>query len=227
MDGETKMINDNLINEQNIEKGVVLYYLPDNEHQLQAISDVFLELGVEGRRLSEADLNLNIGYLAGVDGCEMISAGSEYRKPDKTFAIMHNFDDAKISEFLAAVRNKDGLRIDLKAVVTEHNMRWNCIDLVNELKREHEMMQAFMSARNALNAARQWQNTIEENNLETQFGLLKTEVDRIVESAGIVIHKGERGVEMELDELQETRRALADILQRLSLHHAEMTGVEE
>lgn len=206
---------------------LILYYLPELQEQQQAMEAVLGDLSINGRRLSESDLSLSIGYLVGIPGCEMVNAGSDYKKPDKSFAVLHNLSDGRISEFLAAVRQRDDLRVDLKAVVTEHNMKWNCIDLIEELKREHEVMQAFMSARNALNAARQWQQLINEQNLHVQYGVLLEELNSVVDSASTVIKRGERGIEMELGDLIACRQSLAQILQRLAVHQAEVEGLEE
>lgn len=206
---------------------LILYYLPELQEQQKAMEAVLEELSINGRRLSEADLNLSIGYLVGIPGCEMVNAGSDYKKPDKSFAVLHDLSDSRISEFLAAVRGRDDLRVDLKAVVTEHNMKWNCIDLIEELKREHEVMQAFMSARNALNAARQWQQLINEHNLHEQYGVLLDELNSVIDSSSAVIKRGERGIEMELSDLVACRQALAQILQRLAVQQAESEGLQD
>ena len=206
---------------------LILYYLPELQVQQQAMEAVLEELSIDGRRLSESDLSLSIGYLVGIPGCEMISAGSDYKKPDKSFAVLHNLSDGRISEFLAAVRGRENLRVDLKAVVTEHNMKWNCIDLIEELKREHEVMQAFMSARNALNAARQWQQLIIEQSLQEQYGVLFEELNSTVDSTSAVIKRGERGIEMELDDLTACRQSLARILQKLAVYQADNESLEE
>lgn len=53
--------------------------------------------------------------------------------------VMYGFSAKRLDDFLAALR-KNQARVDLKAVVTDTNKKWNSLQLYAELKREHEVM---------------------------------------------------------------------------------------
>ncbi|WP_412710658.1 DUF3783 domain-containing protein [Clostridium sp. AF37-7] len=42
--------------------------------------------------------------------------------------------------FIYALRKKGVGRIDYKAVLTPYNMKWDSVQLYEEIKKEHEMM---------------------------------------------------------------------------------------
>ena len=67
--------------------------------------------------------------------------------PDERVLLLLGFPDHAIKALLAAIRQTQNLRIDLKAVVTENNRSWPFADLAAELKREHKLMGRFMWAR--------------------------------------------------------------------------------
>ena len=55
-------------------------------------------------------------------------------------AIMAGFSSAQIDAFIHALRKKGVGRIDYKAVLTPYNMKWDSVQLYEEIKKEHEMM---------------------------------------------------------------------------------------
>ena len=55
-------------------------------------------------------------------------------------AIMAGFSSAQIDAFIYALRKKGVGRIDYKAVLTPYNMKWDSVQLYEEIKKEHEMM---------------------------------------------------------------------------------------
>ena len=55
-------------------------------------------------------------------------------------AIMAGFFSAQIDAFIYALRKKGVGRIDYKAVLTPYNMKWDSVQLYEEIKKEHEMM---------------------------------------------------------------------------------------
>ena len=65
-----------------------------------------------------------------------------FRKMDFSdeMAIMAGFSSAQIDAFIHALRKKGVGRIDYKAVLTPYNMKWDSVQLYEEIKKEHEMM---------------------------------------------------------------------------------------
>ena len=55
-------------------------------------------------------------------------------------AIMAGFSSAQIDAFIYALRKKGVGRIDYKAVLTPYNMKWDSVQLYEEIKKEHKMM---------------------------------------------------------------------------------------
>ena len=55
-------------------------------------------------------------------------------------AIMAGFSSAQIDAFIHALRKKGVGRIDYKAVLPPYNMKWDSVQLYEEIKKEHEMM---------------------------------------------------------------------------------------
>lgn len=55
-------------------------------------------------------------------------------------AIMAGFSSAQIDAFIYALRKKGVGRIDYKAVLTPYNMKWDSVQLYEEIKKEHEAM---------------------------------------------------------------------------------------
>ena len=72
---------------------------------------------------------------------EAAEAGS-CRKEDFSdeMAIMAGFTSAQIDAFIYALRKKGVGRIDYKAVLTPYNMKWDSVQLYEEIKKEHEAM---------------------------------------------------------------------------------------
>ena len=55
-------------------------------------------------------------------------------------AIMAGFSSTQIDAFIYALRKKGVGRIDYKAVLTPYNMKWDSVQLYEEIKKEHKMM---------------------------------------------------------------------------------------
>ena len=56
--------------------------------------------------------------------------------------VMHGFSGRRIDELLAGLRKAGVSKVELKAVVTETNADWSFFHLYEEIKKEHERMNA-------------------------------------------------------------------------------------
>ena len=54
--------------------------------------------------------------------------------------LFSEFSDGLLNRFLAACKEDGMPQIDYRAVVTEHNIHWNVLDLYQELVQEHESL---------------------------------------------------------------------------------------
>ena len=59
---------------------------------------------------------------------------------DDPMLVFSGFTGQKLDQFLNAMRKQKIPKIDLKAILTEHNVKWDSVTLHDELAREHEAM---------------------------------------------------------------------------------------
>ncbi len=96
--------------------------------------------GADCRSLTVADSSQVLGYLLGLDG---FAENPPPREPSGGEAlIFYNFTRQGLDRLLAALK-RAGIRIPLKAVVTEHNVQWTVAKLLGELEQEHLLMQSW------------------------------------------------------------------------------------
>lgn len=84
-----------------------------------------------------------VGYLAGMEGFEAASVKPEQLPeiPEQVM-VLKQFSERRLDELLTNLRKAGVPRIQLKAVLTEHNSGWSFYHLYEELKEEHEAMTA-------------------------------------------------------------------------------------
>ena len=123
-----------------------------------------MPLGFRLRAVTKEEYGLPVGVLAGVKGLNEaveetqkeesaqkqadgrlqreVPENDSSRKMDFSdeMAIMAGFSSAQIDAFIHALRKKGVGRIDYKAVLTPYNMKWDSVQLYEEIKKEHEMM---------------------------------------------------------------------------------------
>ena len=59
---------------------------------------------------------------------------------DDPMLVFAGFTGQKLDQFLNAMRKQKIPRINLKAMLTEHNVQWDSVTLHDELAKEHEAM---------------------------------------------------------------------------------------
>lgn len=146
---------------------VLLYHITDKEKE-KRLKRVLLLMGVRVRMVEPKQYGLSIesllhGNVADMnnavntaDAANMTDIADAANTTDSADAanvmdadavmdiedemlVLHGFSGKRLDEFLAALR-KNQARVDLKAVATETNKKWNSLQLYAELKREHEVM---------------------------------------------------------------------------------------
>lgn len=144
---------------------VLLYNFTDSKRKMK-VQQALMPLGFRLRAVRKEEYGLPVGVLAGVKGLEEESAkeaeqalktdekemegkrvrenleAESFRKMDfqDEMAIMAGFTSAQIDAFIYALRKKGIGRIDYKAVLTPYNMKWDSVQLYEEIKKEHEAM---------------------------------------------------------------------------------------
>lgn len=124
----------------------VLYYNPGKPGTTQHVAlmkSVLVRMGIRIKNIGQDQVMETVGYLAGLDGFEAVSQLPEHvpEIPVQVMVLKH-FSERRLDELLRNLRNAGVPRIQLKAVLTEHNSGWTFYHLYEELKEEHEAMAA-------------------------------------------------------------------------------------
>ena len=122
---------------------VLLYQLGEDTEKGKALRSILKDMNIGIVTVEKSRIEETVGYLAGLDGFEAtgeIFSGAGY---DTEFMLMSGFSDTQLDEFLVAM-NEDGVKIDHKAVVTEHNKYWTFKHLMDEIEDEHQIFQAIL-----------------------------------------------------------------------------------
>lgn len=102
-----------------------------------------MPLGFRLRAVKKEEYGLPVGVLAGLKGLgEDAFEEAPLKRVDFSdeMAVMAGFSSAQVDAFIYALRRKGIGRIDYKAVLTPYNMKWNSVQLYEELKKEHGAM---------------------------------------------------------------------------------------
>ena len=102
-------------------KPTILLINFQDQQKLRKLKMALLPFKLRIKTIEPQDYSQPIGYLAGVK--DVFHAG-----------ITGNLFD----QVLYTLR-KAGTPVDYKAVLTEHNQNWNCMQLYKELEKEHNM----------------------------------------------------------------------------------------
>lgn len=147
----------------------VLYYNPGTLEAAKHVSvmkSVLVRMGIRIKNIGPSQVMEQVGYLAGIPGYEEAkksrgsettgaAEGAENTAGDQTEAlpvipvevmVLHQFSDRRLDELLFNLRKAGVPKIELKAVLTEHNCGWTFYQLYKELKEEHETMTAGKKA---------------------------------------------------------------------------------
>lgn len=121
---------------------VLLYGLEKDSEKSIKIAALLEEIKVPIVRIEPEQLNQTLGYLCKMRGFEENSLPFAESAPSEECLIMRGFTQRKIEQLLNGLKLSE-TPIALKAIVTEYNRSWKLIDLLTELKREHEEMKKY------------------------------------------------------------------------------------
>lgn len=122
---------------------VALYNLGEDTERGSQLHSILDKLSIPSVTIEASQLNQRVGYIAGISGYFKDSLMYMGDAPDCEFMVMCGLPEDVLDKFLEemmAVR----LRINYKAVVTEHNRDYTLIQLLEDIKREHEMYQSYL-----------------------------------------------------------------------------------
>jgi hypothetical protein len=120
-------------------KPTILLFNITDKTRYASILKAALPLKVKIKKVDREEYLQPIGYLAGKK--EIAPALEKYEGPElyEEMLLISDFTDPMINQLLLALR-KSSVRINLKAVLTQNNEKWNPIQLYEELRKEHEQL---------------------------------------------------------------------------------------
>ena len=125
-------------------KETVLYFTPQKTPQTAALKGLLIRMGIRIKNITPEQVNEQVGALAGVPGFEQSGAEAtidpEAAAPlQEEMLVLCNFSEARLDALLHGMR-RSGIRIALKAMLTESNASWTFRQLYEELSEEHARM---------------------------------------------------------------------------------------
>lgn len=126
-------------------KETILLYNLDSAAIRNKIKFLCIQGGIHIRVVKKNQYDVPIGTLAfGKKEDIEPYIRSETSEPNTSFddpmLVFAGFTGQKLDRFLNAMRKQKIPKIDLKAMLTEHNVKWDSVTLHDELAKEHEAM---------------------------------------------------------------------------------------
>ncbi len=125
-----------------------------NKDRLQSLRLVCMMLKIQLKPVVRQDLLQPVGALLGIDGIERVEesfAGDDCREE---MIFLCGIDRQTLDKLLFAIKRSKLQRIDLKAMLTPHNVGWSGAKLLQELAEEHQ----YMTKNNGAQAEHEAQN---------------------------------------------------------------------
>lgn len=121
-----------------MEPTILLYSVPLQLHrQLDLIGQ---KVGFSCKKIAKKRFLQPIGCHVGMPGFEQTAEWYEGNDLPDPVILFHGFSDGLLNRFLSACKQDAIPQISYRAVVTEHNIHWNVLDLYHELAQEHESL---------------------------------------------------------------------------------------
>jgi hypothetical protein len=134
------------------EELVLLYQLDASTEKGLKAREILSRLNIRVKTVKSEMLSQSIGHLAGLPGYK--PAASDYDGeliPDEVM-LMKDLSDSRIDRLLKDFRAGGVSQIALKAVVTPHNQSWTLLELISELRSEHQIMERYSLLNQAVQA---------------------------------------------------------------------------
>ncbi len=117
---------------------VLLYNL--NNEKGRKIRFLLVRLGMRIRVIEKEDYGKPLGVLAGMKDVTLENEDAPVEDFDDEMMVLYRFSDKRLDAFLQGMRKEGIERVDLKAVLTPTNCRWNSWQLFQEIQEEHRTM---------------------------------------------------------------------------------------
>lgn len=117
---------------------VLLYNL--NNEKGRKIRFLLVRLGMRIRVIEKEDYGKPLGVLAGMKDVTLENEDAPVEDFDDEMMVLYRFSDKRLDAFLQGMCKEGIERVDLKAVLTPTNCRWNSWQLFQEIQEEHRTM---------------------------------------------------------------------------------------
>ncbi len=108
--------------------------------RLQMLKMVALLCKAQVKAVAREDMLQPVGYLAGVKGIEPVTEKYAGDEATEEMIFLCGFDRPALDKLLVAIKKSKLERIELKAMLTQHNANWSGVELLQEIAEEHEYM---------------------------------------------------------------------------------------
>lgn len=119
-------------------KGTILLYNVKGTSYERQLKILLVRLGFRMKTIEPDMYKQPLGYLAGLKEFSatevQVNSAELFTEP---MMVFHGLSNMHLDSLLKELR-KAGIRIPLKAVLTQHNILWDSIVLYKELSEEHE-----------------------------------------------------------------------------------------
>ena len=120
-------------------KSTVLCYNLKDTKKGKKVTMIFGYLGYRVRHVEKKEYLKPIGILVGMDEEKEVSADYEGAGFDTEMLVMNAATEEMLDKALFLMR-KEGVKVDLKAMVTPNNRSWTSLELQEEIAKEHRYM---------------------------------------------------------------------------------------
>lgn len=135
------------------EAKILVYGVPAQSPEGKRLRELAAEKNIRVKDIRSEDFSQRLGYVAGLAGFAPNEHKYDGEAPQHSILWFVSLDRDTLNWFLQQYAQDKSLKhIDLKSVLTEHNVNWTLIAHYQELQTEHKVMQAYTLLANAQGA---------------------------------------------------------------------------
>lgn len=119
---------------------VLLYHFEDGEKLKKFVFLMAVRLKMKLKVVEYKDYNKTLDYLLNGNGGDEEPVDYTGQDMEEPMMVMQGLSGRRMDELLRTMKQNGIPPIGLKAVVTEHNLSWDCMKLYEELKSERDKL---------------------------------------------------------------------------------------
>ncbi|WPC40132.1 DUF3783 domain-containing protein [Clostridium sp. JS66] len=120
-------------------KPTILLFNITDKTRYDGVIKAALPLKIKIKKVEREEYLQPIGYLVGKKDIDPALEKYEGSELGDEMLLLSDIAGTKLNQLLLSLK-KSAVRINLKAVLTESNQKWNTIQLYEELTKEHEAL---------------------------------------------------------------------------------------